>query len=66
MRTQLSQDVREPTKHHDMSQTCHMRHIITPDNQTIKNNFGRETACQMQQFNPIQSKWVVATPMRTV
>ena len=25
--------------HQDMSHTCHMRHIFTPGDQTIKNNF---------------------------
>ena len=34
--TRLSQDVCEPMKHHDMSQTCHMRHICMPDDQIIK------------------------------
>ena len=27
---------RNITTCHDMSETCHMRHIITPDDQTIK------------------------------
>ena len=36
MQMQLLQDIREPMKHHDMSQACHMRHIIMPDDQTIK------------------------------
>ena len=34
--TRQPPDAREPMKHHDTSQTCHMRHIITPDDQIIK------------------------------
>ena len=64
---QLSQDVRDIMTRQDMSQTCHMRHIIMPDDQTLlKNNFAHVTTFQMQHFNPIESKWVVAAPMRSV
>ena len=52
--------------HHDMSHTCHMRHICMPGNQIIKNNFAHVTICQMQLFNPIQSKWVVAIQIVSV
>ena len=43
-----------------------MRHICTPGDQIIKNNFAHETICQMQHFNPIQSKWVVAIQIASV
>ena len=33
------------TTHHNMTLTYHMRHICTPGNQTIKNNFAHETIC---------------------
>ena len=36
---------RNITTRHDMSQTCHMRHIIMPDDQTIENNFAHVTIC---------------------
>ena len=37
-----------------------------PVDQTIKNKLPLVTICKMQQFNPIQSKWVVALQMRSV
>ena len=49
-----------------ITMTHHERHISTPINETIKNNLSHTTICQMQQFNPIQSKWVAAMQMRCV
>ena len=63
-KTSVSQ--RNITTRDDMSQTCHMRHIIRQKTRILKNNFGHVTICLMQHFNPIQSKWVVAPQMREV
>ena len=55
---QLSQDVREPTKHHDMSRhvtyMSHETYLHAPSTKILKNNFA------FNNFNPIQSQWVVA------